>query len=66
MIIRNIVRSSSTSNRLNVLQLYKNCLKYAKTVRYSDPEWLHNRIQREFKAKIQNQNPFNKLYYLKL
>ena len=53
MIPRNVVRFSSNSNRLTVLKLYKDCLKYAKTVRYSDPDWLHHRIQREFQVKLQ-------------
>lgn len=37
------------ASKLDVLKLYKSCLVYVNTLKYSDKDYLRNRIREEFR-----------------
>lgn len=38
--------------RAEILRLYKNCLVYVNSLKYSDKEYLRNRLRHEFRRDI--------------
>lgn len=38
----------SNSQKIQILSLYKQCLRTTREVKYSDPDWLFNRIKLDF------------------
>lgn len=38
--------------RSDILRLYKNCLIYVNSLKYSDKEYLRDRLRREFRNEV--------------